>query len=244
MPKIEQSTLPSLERMNPKIEPTDPLGMVNYCLYGYSDSKPIFFTRSERQKIEDFLHYGASDASFTLQSGEVLSREEIQERLRDYEKSIYRSTALNRITFALDASIVKLEYEKNKNELQEKVTEFFTAYTHEVKQQEIEHAPLLREAVGEFLSQHPNSPANKELEKAVKQYDEQYGERINSENVGEAARTLLNVVEALGDEDMTIAAFKEKVIRISYNINSPETMQKIRNVLMLAQQLLKKEGVT
>lgn len=161
MPENERHTLPSSERINPTIDPTDPLGMVNYCLYGYSDREPVFFTRLERKKIEDFLHHGEPHSSFTLQSGETLSKEELQERLYAYEKSIYRSTAFNRITFALDASIEKLQNEENQKELQEKVTKFFTAYTREVKNQEMKQTPLVRNIVEEFLSQHSNSQLRK-----------------------------------------------------------------------------------
>lgn len=242
--KRERITGPvfSPERMNPGIDPNDPLGMVNYCLYGYNDAEPIFLTRSERQKIEAFLH-DESEPSFTLQSGKTLTREKIEEYLDEYEHSIYRGAALNKIFFILTGPVADVLNDEHRKHLEEKVSEISLLYNNESEQQKINNVPLLREAVEEFLSHHPDSSEKEKLQQAISQYDEQYRGGINRENAGEAARILLDVIEALDESDQTVAEFKDKAIRISYIMNSPEMIQKIRDVLKLAQRLLKEEDL-
>ena len=119
--------------------------------------------------------------------------------------------------------------------------ELSLAFNNESEQKEIKNTLLLREAIGEFLYQNPNSPAKRELQQALSQYDEQYAGGINSNNAGKAAYILSKVIEDLDERDATLAAFKDKAIQILYKMNSPEMMEKIREVLMLAQQSLREE---
>src|SRR3990167_6465414 len=67
----EQHNIPSPERMNTKFDPEDPLATINYCLHKLTGAVPIFFTRRDRQNIENFLQ-NKSIPFFTLQSGERL----------------------------------------------------------------------------------------------------------------------------------------------------------------------------
>ncbi|OGI60483.1 hypothetical protein A2641_03020 [Candidatus Nomurabacteria bacterium RIFCSPHIGHO2_01_FULL_37_25] len=118
----EQHNIPSPERMNPKFDPEDPLATINYCLHKLTGAVPIFFTRRDRQNIENFLQ-NKSIPFFTLQSGERLSRNQITEYFNEYENSMYRNAALNKIFNILDLSVYKLNDEHGK-ELEKKEWSF------------------------------------------------------------------------------------------------------------------------
>jgi len=235
----EQPATP--ERINPAIDPTDPLGMVNNCLYGYSHETPPFYTRSERQKIEDFLR-NPKENFFTLQSGERISKEELQKRLTSYETSIYRAASFSKIFFVLETAIEHLKNEENRKHLELTFKEFKEDFVSARTRMEIEHAKALPNVIKQYSGQLPNAAARQQLEQALETYNTEYAGNITQENAGKAARTLLDVVDALKDEDEITTTLKTQAELAAYNPFPTESVEKLRTLLQLSRELLKKEG--